>query len=91
MRITTSTGPYGERVRDGMTKSAQAAGVVIRAVLAAVRAGLLSVAAAAAIVVGVAMRFGGAWAWIIGGVLGLLLSADWRASTRPAEGEGVTG
>jgi hypothetical protein len=70
-----------------VTRAASAAGVTFRAVLAAVRAGILSVLAAAAVVVGVADVFGAGWAWIIGGVLGLVLSADWRASRPPAIGE----
>lgn len=63
-----------------VTGAAAAAGVTFRAVLVAVRAGLLSVLAASAVVVGVALVFGCGWAWIIAGVLGLILSADWRAS-----------
>lgn len=67
--------------------AAAAAGTFVRGFLAAIRAGLLSLMAAAAVVVGVAVQFGGGWPWIVGGVLGMLLSADWRAGRRDVDDE----
>lgn len=68
---------------DRVTRAAAGAGVVFRWLAVAVRTVLLAVAAAAAVVIGVAIVFGAGWAWIAGGVLGLLLAADWRSTPPP--------
>lgn len=88
---TVSAAAARDRALAFAETAAAAAGTLVRGALTAVRAGLLSLLAAAAVVIGVADVFGGGWAWIIGGGLGMLLCADWRASRAGDDDEQGTG